>query len=72
MYVCILLYRSPPNVDQMEKMTYSAFLINCRDDFKFSHHETVKGEDDIDDFKSKLGEGQNDDDDGDDDDDWMN
>ena len=68
----IVVVRSPPNVDQMEKMAYSAYLINCRDDLKFSHHETIKGEDDIEDFvQNKLGEKADDDDDGDDDDDWI-
>lgn len=28
-------------------MMYSAYLVNCRDDMKFAHHETFQDEDDF-------------------------
>ena len=53
------IFRSPPNCNQQMKMMYSAYLVNCRDDMKFSHHETFQEDDDFSMFK----ENQDDDDD---------
>mmetsp|Transcript_40585 Transcript_40585/g.66687 ORF Transcript_40585/g.66687 Transcript_40585/m.66687 type:complete len:147 (+) Transcript_40585:28-468(+) len=43
----VFVFWSPPNCNQQMKMMYSAYLVNCRDDMKFAHHETLQDEDDF-------------------------
>eukprot|EP01083_Nonionella_stella_P177805 626085_1 len=43
----VFAFWSPPNSNQQNRMLYSAYLVNCRDDFKFAHHETLQDEDDF-------------------------
>merc|ERR1712154_96432 len=43
----VFVFWSPPNCNQQMKMMYSAYLVNCRDDMKFAHHETFQDEDDF-------------------------
>ena len=38
----VFVFWSPPNCNQAMKMLYSAYLVNCRDDMQFSHHETFQ------------------------------
>eukprot|EP01083_Nonionella_stella_P291574 992054_1 len=43
----VFVFWSPPNCNQQMKMMYSAYLVNFRDEIKFSHHETFQDEDDF-------------------------